>query len=47
MAPVKGEFVRVLVTGDRGHIGAVLVPMFISAGRDVVGFEMWGVVLGP
>jgi hypothetical protein len=46
MAPRKGEFVLVLVIGDRGHIGAVLVPMFIPAGRDVVGFDV-GVVLRP
>lgn len=30
---------RVLVTGDRGYIGAVLVPFLRSAGNDVVGFD--------
>jgi nucleoside-diphosphate-sugar epimerase len=31
--------VRVLVTGDRGYIGAVLVPMLESRGIDVVGMD--------
>lgn len=30
---------RVLVAGDRGYIGAVLVPMLIGAGHDVVGVD--------
>lgn len=30
---------RVLVTGDRGYIGAVLVPRLLSAGHDVVGLD--------
>lgn len=30
---------RVLVTGDRGYIGAVLVPWFIKHGHDVVGLD--------
>ncbi len=30
---------RVLVTGDRGYIGQVLVPMFQAAGHDVVGLD--------
>ncbi|AKU15928.1 NAD-dependent epimerase/dehydratase family protein [Luteipulveratus mongoliensis] len=30
---------RVLVTGDRGYIGAVLVPFFQAAGHDVVGLD--------
>ncbi|NYD43079.1 NAD-dependent epimerase/dehydratase family protein [Nocardioides panaciterrulae] len=30
---------RVLVAGDRGYIGAVLVPMLIGAGHDVVGLD--------
>ena len=50
MGPSKGEFVRVLVTGDRGYIGAVLVPMFITAGHDVVGLDVgWysGCDFGP
>lgn len=41
---------RVLVTGDRGYIGAVLVPMFLSAGHDVVGLDVgWyaGCDFGP
>lgn len=30
---------RILVTGDRGYIGAVLVPLLIKNGCDVVGFD--------
>jgi nucleoside-diphosphate-sugar epimerase len=30
---------RVLVTGDRGYIGQVLVPRFIAGGHAVVGFD--------
>ncbi len=30
---------RVLVTGDGGYIGAVLVPMFLDAGHEVVGLD--------
>jgi nucleoside-diphosphate-sugar epimerase len=30
---------RVLVAGDRGYIGTVLVPRLISAGHDVVGLD--------
>lgn len=30
---------RVLVAGDRGYIGAVLVPMLLGAGHDVVGLD--------
>ena len=30
---------RVLVTGDRGYIGAVMVPMLQTAGHEVVGFD--------
>ena len=30
---------RVLVTGDGGYIGAVLVPMFVDAGHEVVGLD--------
>jgi nucleoside-diphosphate-sugar epimerase len=30
---------RILVTGDKGYIGTVLVPMLISAGHAVVGFD--------
>jgi len=31
--------VRVLVTGDHGYIGSVLVPIFQAAGHDVVGLD--------
>jgi nucleoside-diphosphate-sugar epimerase len=31
--------VRVLVDGDRGYIGAVLVPLLRNAGHDVVGLD--------
>lgn len=30
---------RVLVAGDRGYIGAVMVPRLIAAGHDVVGLD--------
>ena len=30
---------KVLVTGDRGYIGAVLVPLFREAGHEVVGLD--------
>lgn len=30
---------RVLVSGDRGYIGAVLVPLFQQAGHEVVGLD--------
>lgn len=30
---------RVLVTGDRGYIGAVMVPVLRAAGHDVVGLD--------
>jgi nucleoside-diphosphate-sugar epimerase len=30
---------RVLVAGDRGYIGAVLVPMLLETGHDVVGLD--------
>jgi nucleoside-diphosphate-sugar epimerase len=30
---------RVLVTGDRGYIGSVMVPLLIAAGHDVAGVD--------
>jgi nucleoside-diphosphate-sugar epimerase len=30
---------RVLVTGDKGYIGTILVPMLVSEGHDVVGWD--------
>ena len=30
---------RVLVTGNRGYIGTVLVPMLISAGHEIFGYD--------
>ena len=30
---------RVLVDGDRGYIGAVLVPLLLEAGHDVEGLD--------
>jgi nucleoside-diphosphate-sugar epimerase len=32
---------RVLVTGHHGYIGSVLVPLFVEAGHDVVGLDMF------
>ncbi len=32
---------RVLVTGHHGYIGSVLVPLFLGAGHDVVGLDMF------
>jgi nucleoside-diphosphate-sugar epimerase len=31
--------VKVLVTGDRGYLGAVMVPHLLEAGHDVVGLD--------
>lgn len=42
--------VRVLVAGDRGYIGAVLVPLLRQAGHEVDGFDLGlyeGCDLGP
>jgi nucleoside-diphosphate-sugar epimerase len=36
-----GLTVRVLVTGHNGYIGAVLVPLFRSAGHEVVGLDSY------
>jgi nucleoside-diphosphate-sugar epimerase len=30
---------RVLVTGHRGYIGCIVVPMLCSAGHEVVGLD--------
>jgi len=30
---------RILVTGDKGYIGTILVPMLVSEGHDVVGLD--------
>jgi nucleoside-diphosphate-sugar epimerase len=30
---------RVLVTGHRGYIGAVMVPMLVKAGHEIVGYD--------
>jgi nucleoside-diphosphate-sugar epimerase len=45
-----GVVVRVLVAGDRGYIGAVLVPFLRAAGHEVDGFDVGlyeGCDLGP
>ena len=31
---------RVLVAGDRGYIGAVMVPLLSAAGHDVEGLDL-------
>jgi nucleoside-diphosphate-sugar epimerase len=36
---MKVRSVRVLVAGDRGYIGAVLAPMLMEAGHEVVGLD--------
>jgi len=41
---------RVLVAGDRGYIGAVLVPFMRAAGHEVAGLDLGlyeGCDLGP
>lgn len=35
----KGKVMRVLVTGHKGYIGTVMVPMLQAAGHDVVGLD--------
>ncbi len=30
---------RILVTGHKGYIGAVMVPMLLEAGHEVVGLD--------
>ena len=45
-----GVVMRVLVAGDRGYIGAVLVPLLDSAGHEVDGLDLGlyeGCDLGP
>lgn len=36
----EGAGVRVLVDGDRGYIGTVLVPFLVRAGHEVVGLDV-------
>ena len=31
---------KVMVTGHRGYIGAVLVPLLTAAGHEVIGYDM-------
>ena len=48
--PNLGEALRVLVAGDRGYIGAVLVPFLRAAGHEVDGLDLGlyeGCDLGP
>jgi nucleoside-diphosphate-sugar epimerase len=33
------KHMRILVTGDKGYIGTILVPMLIAAGHEVVGLD--------
>jgi len=30
---------RILLTGSRGYIGAVMAPMMLDAGHDVIGLD--------
>jgi nucleoside-diphosphate-sugar epimerase len=39
-SPNLGEAMRVLVAGDRGYIGAVLVPVLRAAGHEVDGLDL-------
>src|ERR1700678_835293 len=46
----RGEELRVLVAGDRGYIGTVLVPLLRAAGHEVHGLDLGlyeGCDLGP
>src|ERR1700683_4057335 len=46
----RGEELRVLVSGDRGYIGTVLVPFLRAAGHEVDGLDLGlyeGCDLGP
>src|SRR5690606_31301174 len=36
----KGAKMRVLVTGNRGYIGAIMTPLLSRAGHDVVGLDV-------
>ena len=48
--PNLGVAMRVLVAGDRGYIGAVLVPFMRAAGHEVDGLDLGlyeGCDLGP
>jgi nucleoside-diphosphate-sugar epimerase len=36
---IAGRDMRVILTGDRGYIGAVLAPMLIARGHDVIGID--------
>ncbi len=50
MSTTWGQAMRVLVAGDRGYIGAVLVPFLRAAGHDVGGLDLdlyEGCDLGP
>jgi nucleoside-diphosphate-sugar epimerase len=40
MSTTWGQAMRVLVAGDRGYIGAVLVPFMRMAGHDVGGLDL-------
>src|SRR3954451_777818 len=40
IARLLGVIMRVLVAGDRGYIGAVMVPLLSAAGHDVDGLDL-------
>ena len=35
----NGKTMRILVTGHKGYIGTVMVPMLLGAGHEVVGLD--------
>jgi nucleoside-diphosphate-sugar epimerase len=38
---LKGEYMRILLTGHNGYIGSVMAPMLQAAGHEVVGMDVY------